>query len=164
MLLVFQIAFVFLTACAAVTDYRQMKIPNWVSLALCALFAAYAYRLPTWSVIGWHTAVGLAVFTAGVLSYAVGVFGAGDVKFLGALALWAGPERVTDFLLLTGLLGGAFGLLILSTKKFNRFFPAYVERPGEIWNITRWAHNGTCPYGIPIAIAALIAIPPMFLA
>ena len=163
MLTLFQVGFVFLTACAAATDYRQMKIPNWISIALCALFAAYALLLPTWSAIGLHLAVGIGIFTVGVLSYAFGIFGAGDVKLLGALALWAGPDRIVDFLLLTGLLGGTFGLLILSVKKFNRYFPAYIDRPSEVWNITRWAHSGTCPYGIPIAIAALISIPPMFL-
>ena len=164
MLIVFQIGFVFLTACAAVTDYRHMKIPNWVSLALCALFAVYAFRLPTWSTIGWHTAIGLGVFAGGVVSYSVGLFGAGDVKFLGALALWAGPEQIVGFLVLTSLLGGAFGLLILGVSKLNAFFPAYIERPNEVWNITRWAHSGTCPYGIPIAVAALLSIPKIFLA
>ena len=164
MLLAIEFGFVFFTTCAAVTDYRQMRIPNWISIALCALFAAYALRYLPWPAIGWHAAVGGGVFAVGILSYAAGLFGAGDVKLLGALALWAGPEQIVEFLVLIGLLGGAFGLLILAVRKLNHFFPAYVERPSGVWNITRWAHSGKCPYGIPIAVAALVSIPRVFLA
>ena len=161
---VFEATFVVLIICAAISDYQRMKIPNWISGALIALFVAYAWRLPTWPVVGWHFAVGGAVFVAAILAYAVNVFGAGDVKLLGAVALWAGPELLAEFLVVTSVLGGAFSLMILAARQAVRSYPAIADRPGAIWNITRWGRDGKCPYGIPIAAAALLSVPALFVA
>ena len=160
----FLTAFVLFVAVAAVNDYHRMKIPNWISLALCGLFAAYAFRMESWSSVGWHVVVGLAIFAAGIATYAIGVFGGGDVKLLTALALWAGPERVFEFLALTGLLGGALGLLIYAARNLSQWYPALADRPSAIYNIVRWGRDGTCPYGIAIALAAVLSIPAMFMA
>lgn len=158
----FQAAFILLSVTAAVTDYDRMKIPNWISLALCGLFVVYVPFMGSWSNVGWHLAVGLGVFSVAVLTYAIGLFGGGDVKLLGAVALWAGPERFLEFLMLTGLLGGALGLLIYGARHVNGWYPALPDRPGAIWNVARWGRDGNCPYGIAIALAAVLSVPPMF--
>ena len=158
----FQACFIFLVVFAAVTDYQRMQIPNWISLALIGLFVIYAVRLASWSDIGLHVAVGAGVFAAAVVSYAFGIFGGGDVKLLGAVALWAGPEHVVEFAMLTGLLGGVLGVLVWGARKVVHYFPALAERPGAAWNIARWGRDGTCPYGIPIAIAAIAVVPAVF--
>ena len=160
----FHAAFILLVVTAALSDYQRMKIPNWISLALCGLFAAFAFRLETWSSIGLHVVIGVAVFAVGILSYALGLFGGGDVKLLGAVALWAGPERIVEFLALTGLLGGALGLLIYAARNLSQWYPALVDRPSAVYNIMRWGRDGTCPYGIAIAVAALLSVPAMFVA
>ena len=162
--ILFQACFIFLSVYAAVSDYQRLKIPNWISLALCGLFLIFAVRLNSWTDVGWHFAVGAGVFFAAVLSYACGIFGGGDVKLIGAVSLWAGPERIIEFIMLTGLLGGALGLLILAARQAVRSYPEIAGRPGPAWNIARWGRDGTCPYGIPIAIAAVISVPRMFAA
>ena len=161
-ILLFQAGFVFLTVSAAISDYQKMKIPNWISAALCILFAVYAWWLPTWASVGWHAAVGAVIFLAAVLSYAFGIFGGGDVKLLGAIALWAGPDRIVEFLMLTGILGGAFGVMIIAARWTVIALPRIADKPGAVWNIARWGRDGACPYGIPIAVAALISVPVMF--
>jgi prepilin peptidase CpaA len=142
--------------------YRWLKIPNWISISLCGLFLFYAVYLNTWMELSWHAAVGTGVFVAAVISYAFGIFGGGDVKLIGAVSLWAGPERIIEFAVLTGLFGGALGVLVLVARSIVRWFPEIACRPGLVWNIARWGRDGTCPYGIPIAIAALISVPAMF--
>jgi prepilin peptidase CpaA len=162
--ILFQSCFIFLTIYAAVSDYQRLKIPNCISLTLCGLFLLYALRLDSWADVGWHIAVGAGVFVAAVVSYAFGVFGGGDVKMIGAVALWAGPERSVEFAIWTGLLGGALGVLILAARLLVRSYPDFADRPGAAWNIARWGRDGTCPYGIPIAMAALMTVPAMFAA
>ena len=81
---------------------------------------------------------------------------------IGAVALWAGPERSVEFAIWTGLLGGALGVLILAARLLVRSYPDFADRPGAAWNIARWGRDGTCPYGIPIAMAALMTVPAMF--
>ena len=163
-MLLFQFGFVLLAVSAAISDYQTMRIPNWISAALCVLFALYVWWLPTWASVGWHVAVGAGVFFTAVLSYAFGIFGGGDVKLLGAIALWAGPEHVIDFLMLTGLLGGAFGCMIIAARWTVISWPRLADNPGAAWNIARWGRDGTCPYGVPIAVAALLSVPVMFIA
>ena len=162
--ILFQSCFIFLAIYAAVSDYQRLKIPNWIPLTLCGLFLIYALRLGSWADVGWHIAVGAGVFLAAVLSYAFGVFGGGDVKLIGAVALWAGPERSVEVAIWTGLLGGVLGVLILAARHVVRSYPDFANRPGAVWNIARWGRDGTCPYGIPIAMAALISVPAMFAA
>ena len=157
-----ELIFAFLVIYAAISDYKTLKIPNWISLALCGLFVVYAANLTSWNEIGLHFAVGGGVFVTAVLCYSFGVFGGGDVKLLGAVALWAGPERVYEFAALTGLIGGALGLLILAARIVGREFPELANRPSPVWNIARWGRDGTCPYGIPISIAAILSVPAMF--
>jgi prepilin peptidase CpaA len=162
--ILFQYSFIFLAIYAAVSDYQRLKIPNWISLTLCAMFLIYALRMESWADVGWHIAVGAGVFLAAVISYSFGVFGGGDVKMIGAVALWAGPERSVEFAMLTGLLGGALGVLILVARFVVRSYPDFADRPGAAWNIARWGRDGTCPYGIPIAMAAVTSVPAMFVA
>src|SRR5438477_10678880 len=60
--LAFQSGFVFLVAYAAVSDYRLLKIPNWVSLALCGMFLIYTLLVPGASSFLQHLGAGAAVF------------------------------------------------------------------------------------------------------
>jgi len=156
------LSFVFLCICAAIFDYRRLIIPNWISLTLIALFAMHAVLAMQWSAIGAHVAIGLAVFALATASYAFGVFGGGDVKLLAATALWAGPPDIFPLLALTGLLGGVLGIVVLSSRNYIKHYPALADRAGEIWNVARWGHDGTCPYGIPIAVAAIVSVHSLF--
>src|SRR6185503_568446 len=78
---------------AVVIDVISYRIPNMLVLALVALFLILAGL--NWNDVDWfewlgHFAAAILVFGVGILLYALRQMGAGDVKLLSAVALWAG--------------------------------------------------------------------------
>jgi prepilin peptidase CpaA len=159
--LIFQFSFVFFVSYAAVSDYRRLKIPNWISLALCGAFLLYAAFFVTFSQFLGHVAAGTVVFAIAITLYALGLLGGGDVKLLGAIALWAGPQQVYELALLTGIIGGAMGIILLGLRRLLRYRPA-LRCPPPLDRMVVWARAGVFPYGIAIGSAALICMPKMF--
>jgi len=95
----------------ALTDLREMRIPNWTVDSLAALYVLLGMLvMPSWTEYGWqllHLPVGLAI---GFLIYAAGLVGAGDAKFAGAAAPYVALADLSDvavifaFTLLSGFL------------------------------------------------------------
>ena len=159
--LIFQFCFVFLVSYAAVSDYRRLKIPNWVSSSLCVTFLLYAALFVTGSQFLGHVAAGTALFAIAIILYALGMFGGGDAKLLGAIALWAGPHQIYEFAFLTGIIGGAMGVVLVGLRGLLHHGPALYS-PAPSYRMVVWARNGVCPYGLAIGSAALICMPKMF--
>jgi prepilin peptidase CpaA len=72
--------------------------------------------------------------------------GGGDVKMIGALALWFPFQHLLWMLIIMSLIGGALTLLLVIERAVRRKTSAI-----EV------------PYGVAIAIAALISLPEPFL-
>jgi prepilin peptidase CpaA len=157
----FQSFFIFLVCYAAVSDFRYLKIPNWISLALCGAFLPYAAILVDGPQFLSHATAAGTVFVIAVGLYALGWFGAGDVKLLGAVALWAGPAQVYELAALTGLIGGALGVALVGLRWLLRHCPAF-QYPAPFDRPLVWAKDGLCPYGLAIGSAALLCVPKMF--
>ncbi|MFC4217028.1 prepilin peptidase [Pseudophaeobacter arcticus] len=72
---------------AAYTDLSRMRIPNWITDSLGAVYVILGLLImPTWADYGWqllHLPIGIAI---GFLFFSAGVMGAGDAKFIGAAA------------------------------------------------------------------------------
>jgi len=142
---------------AAASDARSFKIPNWISLALLALFpvAALAAGLPP-TTIGLHFGIGLATLVAGMAMFALRWLGGGDAKLFAAVALWMGWPAVVTFLALAAVAGGALAaaLLLLRSAAFRP-----LALLGPRW-VVRLAEPGEgVPYGVAIAVGALAAFP-----
>ena len=142
---------------AALRDVTSYTIPNWISLALVAAFpvTALALGLPL-NVIGLNLGVGATALAAGMGMFALGWIGGGDAKLLAAAALWIGWPAALSYLAVTGLAGGALavGLLGLRSAVVRPFVPA-----GPAW-FARLAQPGeNVPYGVAIALGALMAFP-----
>lgn len=103
-------------AVAAATDLRLRIIPDSVPLAVLALFAIKALLgdAPAWP---WHLTVGAGAFAIGLVLFARGWMGGGDVKLIPAVAVWAGPDRLALFLLATTLAGGVLALVMLARRR-----------------------------------------------
>ncbi len=134
-------------ACAGVGDVRSRTISNRTVAALLAL-AMVRIGLDllggaALEVLGVDVAVALAVFIAGSLFFAFGLFGGGDVKLLAAGALWLGAGAAADFLLITVVSGGALALVYLLRGLVLRM------RRG------RSGAAATLPYGVAIAAAGI---------
>src|SRR5437588_9932353 len=84
-------------AVAAINDLLHYEIPDMSSVALVAAFLVMATYLPL-SLSAWHALAGLATFLVAALLFAFGICGGGDVKLLGATALWMGWNNLPEFI------------------------------------------------------------------
>lgn len=145
-----------LMAFAAASDLFTMTISNRVSLLLVAGFAVLAVASGmSLHVALLHLGAAGAVLTVTFFCFAMGWMGGGDAKMASAIALWFGFAHLLDFLLYASVFGGALTLLLI---EFRRWPLPYVLA-GQPW-LLRLHHNETgIPYGIALAIGALIVYP-----
>ena len=160
LLMVFALVFICSVLYAMISDYSRLRIPNVVSIVLVAAFAVFALMGGVGNV--WpHLMLAGAVLAVLFVCFAMGWIGAGDVKLLSALVLWAGPTHGVPFVVLFALFGGVFAVGLLALRTALPFFPILAEMP-VISKFSRWARNGLCPYGLPIGAAALCVAPSIF--
>src|SRR5918993_592239 len=78
---------------AVVTDWRTRIISNPLNLAIALAAIPYwwASGLGLWPDVAIQIGVAAAVFGLFMIVYHLGGMGGGDVKLLGALALWLPP-------------------------------------------------------------------------
>ncbi|MCC7394117.1 MAG: prepilin peptidase [Sphingomonadaceae bacterium] len=106
---------------AAWGDLRRREIPNYLNglIALCAPVAWYILQLDA-AQIGWQIALAFAIFLPFALLFFVGGIGGGDVKMLGAMALWIRPSLILPFLLLMALVGGGIAAVMILRRRMGR--------------------------------------------
>jgi prepilin peptidase CpaA len=107
---------------AVVTDLRQRRIPNWLTLGTAG--AALAARLATGGgqsllagVEGWLLGAALMF-----VPFAFRWMGAGDVKLLAAFGALGGPLFVCQTALAGSLAGGLLALFYLARERNLLFF------------------------------------------
>jgi prepilin peptidase CpaA len=143
-------------AFAASSDLLTMTISNRISIILVLGFAVLA-PITGISVetMAWHFLSGMIVLALGLICYARGWVGGGDVKLAALVAMWLGISLLPDFLLLASIFGGALTMLILSFRS--------MPLPGTLVRLPWLArlHEATegVPYGIALALAALVIYP-----
>ncbi len=147
-------------AMAAVSDLMTMTIPNRLSLVLVLAFAVMALitQMPLVQ-IGWHVAAGglMLVITFGF--FAAGWIGGGDAKLAASIGLWLGWSQLVEFAALASLLGGLLTLSILAVRSMPTH-PMFLLR--QDWFIRLTGKEAGIPYGIALAMAALMVYPASF--
>lgn len=142
---------------AGLKDATSFTIPNWISLAAVAAFlpAALMVGAPMGS-IGFNLAIGAVALIAGMGMFAMGWIGGGDAKLFAACALWLGWPALATFLLVTALAGGGLAVFLLNVRAdwLRAVMPA-----GPVWVERLRKEGGDVPYGVAIAIGALVAFP-----
>lgn len=146
------LAFIACLVCAAINDVRAMRIPNWISIALVALFAVSA-SFGVITAFKAHLLVALAVLVFTFVMFAANWLGAGDAKLLAALALWMGPQHIALFLALVGILGGVFAAMLLTAHWLGQRY-ALLSTYAVFARSSAWMRAGKLPYGVPICGAA----------
>lgn len=150
------IVFPFLMAYAATSDLLTMTIPNWISLALIAGFAAVAAVSGlAWAEIGWHVGAAALTLCVTFALFARGLIGGGDAKLAAATTLWLGAGNMLDYLLVASVLGGALTLGLLTARAH--------PLPGLLARLPFAVHlhdrKTGVPYGIALAVAGLAIVP-----
>jgi prepilin peptidase CpaA len=145
-----------LMAFAAASDLFTMTIPNRVSLALAVGFLALALMsgMGAYDILS-HLAAGAAVLMVAFACFAMGWVGGGDAKVAAAAALWFGFGHLLDYLLYASLFGGALTLLLLQFRQWPLPYPF----AGQAWLLKLHAKESGIPYGIALAIGALMIYP-----
>ena len=145
-----------LMAFAAASDLFTMTISNRVSLALAAGFLALALAsgmAP--SDILTHLAAGSVVLVGAFACFAFGWIGGGDAKVAASAALWFGFAHLLNYLLYASLFGGVLTLLLLQFRQW----PLPYALAGQPWLLKLHAKESGIPYGIALAIGALLIYP-----
>ena len=118
--------------------------------------AAFAVGLPL-SQLAVHVGVGIAALLVGAGMFALRWIGGGDAKALAAACLWMGLTGLAPLLLWTAIVGGGFCLLLLLVRQYYPMVAPAAFRIG--WLARLMEPKGDIPYGVAIAIGALIAFP-----
>lgn len=148
-------AFAGLLLYAAGSDIARLIIPNWVSIALCAIFLAAALSAGApLGEIGMHVLFGFAVLAVGFFLFQAGIIGGGDAKLLAAGAMWTGFAAFPPFIFWTAVAGGLLALALLAARQFVK---AAETSPSIVSHLLK-KQNGI-PYGVAIMAGGLMAIP-----
>jgi prepilin peptidase CpaA len=136
-------ALALLLVSAGIEDVRKREIANWKNAAIALLAPAWwlVTGLTLWPGVALQLGLAAIVFAIFVGAFALGQMGGGDVKLIGALALWFPFQPLIWMLIVMSLAGGALTLLLVADR----------------W----WQKKKTMievPYGVAIAIAALFAL------
>lgn len=129
-----------LLVAACVTDLRARIISNRLNLAIAAMAPLWwvANGLELWPDMAIQLGLALIVFALFATLFAMGCMGGGDVKLLGALALWFPWQAVLSMLMVMAVLGGVVTIVTVVHHRMTR-------RLGQ----------PQIPYGIAISVAAL---------
>jgi len=125
---------------AGFTDLRSRRIDNWLNagIALAAPLFWWASGLALWPDVALQLGVAAGTFAVLTGLFAMGAMGGGDVKLLGALALWIAPWPFLRLVIVMALVGGILTILFAA------------------WHITRRRRDKLAiPYGVAIATAGL---------
>lgn len=124
----------------AATDLRSRVIANELNLAIALLAPIWWWvsGLSLWPDVALQIGFALAIFAVFAGLFAMGMMGGGDVKLLGALALWLPWQAMMTLLLVMAIVGGAVTAVTVIHHKLSRRIG-----PPEV------------PYGVAIALAGL---------
>lgn len=133
---------------AAVFDLRARIIPNTlnIAIALLAPLAWWAQGLALWPDIALQIGVAAIIFALFIGLFAIGGIGGGDVKMIGALALWIDWRLMLDLLMIMALIGGVIAGGMLIYRKLR-----HITDTAEV------------PYGVAIALAGMWAVHQQYL-
>ncbi|NVE94187.1 A24 family peptidase [Altererythrobacter lutimaris] len=132
-----------LLAIGALSDIKDRRLPNWLSLLLLIYGLAHGFYLDQWAGLGWHGLHALIALLVGMPLFAMKWFGGGDVKFYtGAAAFFAVSDGV-QMLLWVSLLGVA---LMLGWIVLRRLIRKAKSAPT--------GNHALFPYGVAIMAGA----------
>ncbi len=140
---------------AARYDVREFRIPNECSLLLLALYPLHVWLSAEAPPLDTSVVTAAIVFGVGYLIHRIGHFGAGDVKLLSVLALWAGPAWIADLAVVTSLAGGAMAILYMTRYRMTLAY-AFDWVGDTRARDTILAEQ--LPYGVAIAVGGMAVL------
>jgi len=150
------ILFPAIMAVAASSDLLTMTISNRISIVLAVGFFALAAMSGTsLPEVLSHVGAAALVLAVTFVFFIRGWIGGGDAKLAAATALWFGFDYLLNYLVYASLLGGALTLLLLQFRTVP--LPPLLAR--QVWLQRLHQKDGGVPYGIALAVGALLVYP-----
>jgi prepilin peptidase CpaA len=135
-------ALVLILLSAGIEDARTREIANWKNAAIALVAPAWWWMQGYgWVDVAWQIGIAIGVFALFVGAFHFGWMGGGDVKMIGALALWLPGPTLFFMLMVMSIIGGVL-TLIMMFDHWRRKAPGAVETP----------------YGVAIAMASMLAL------
>lgn len=156
--------FAFMMLWAALSDIKYYILSNKLCLAVALLYPIFIATLyfngtPLSSAyIGYSIGIAFVLFIALAVLFALGLLGGGDVKFIPAVILWAGPTHSLKFLLITALSGGVISMIYLSLfyiKSLNATKSSEKINFSVSMSTVSKNEENKIPYGVAISIGGL---------
>ena len=134
---------------APVFDLLRYEIPD--SLSIIILAAAIGYGMVTPG-FGWlsHFASGALVFVVGLLAFARGWMGGGDVKLLAAIGAWTGLAGLPMQWIATAIAGGVLALVMIVMRRGLALAGVDLTRAPRLFQ-----RDAPLPYAVAIAAGTL---------
>lgn len=156
-MLFFLVLLTLLMLAAFYLDATRYIIPNWLNVMVILLYVVFVPTSPM--PIDWLSGIYafILVFLVGFPVFFFRLMGGGDVKLLIALALWCGlNETLAEFVIYTGLLGGALSVALLAVRPFVAWLGAKSSKDIRIPKVLTYGQD--IPYGLAITTAFLIVL------
>ena len=158
------------TLTAAVTDQRSRKVPNWLTvpalgIALLVHTAANGLAGLGFSLLGFATGFGLLF-----VLWMIGGGGGGDVKLMGALGAWLGPQLTVVVFVASGagVLLLTMGAMMLGLMGRGMHYIRFRMRAGSLSHATGQADEESwrqqrqryriLPYAVPVALSTWLVL------
>ncbi len=142
------IAFTALLAAAA-TDVVAFEVPNTISIVIAVMAAAHGLLTPGF--VWWsHALAPLLMFAFGLLAFARGWLGGGDVKLMTATAAWTGLVGLPVFFLATSIAGGVLLLSLFLLRQGWKAAGRAIPNFGKVLGA-----DAPIPYAVAVAVGAV---------
>lgn len=131
-----------------IEDARTREIANAKNAAIALLAPLWWWTngLALWPDVALQLLLAAVVFAVFVGAFAAGWMGGGDVKMIGALALWLPAGALLPMLMTMSVLGGGITALMMVERRWRA--AGGPDQPAAI----------EVPYGVAIAAAGLLAL------
>lgn len=148
------VAFAIALLYAAFTDVRSRTIGNKLNIAIAAGAPVYwwASGMSLWPDVAWQLGFAIAVAAVLIFIFWLGltlnmlILGGGDIKLLGAIALWLSPLAFLNMLVIMAIAGGLLAVGFVLRR--------IVLKPKT---------QGKLPYGVAITFGALWVLFPQLI-
>lgn len=137
-----------ISAYVAYSDLSQMRIPNTAVYAMVIGFAALGLFALPFEVYLWRWCHLMVVLAFGIVLSAIGIFGAGDAKYMAAIAPYI---SVSD----TAAIFYILSLCIFSGIVVHRLaMYSFLRKLAPDWK--SWSAGRNFPLGFPISMAIVV--------
>jgi prepilin peptidase CpaA len=162
-----------LAVVGAVLDFRNRRIPNYLTYSGLIAAVATRYIVGGWPALKSGFAGLLLAAAIFCVLFLVGGMGGGDVKLMAAVAAWAGAAQTTAILLAAAIAGGILAVCymlfrrqvlqtLLNTLVLIQHHLTAGPQPHPVLNV-REPNTMRVPFGLAIAAGTLYCVGNVFL-